>query len=271
MSRLASTRPRFEFGRSIVLMASISALAAAAPAIALDPFAPPVDDGDVNAPAGGSRGSRSCLVAQSADSFYALSPGDTRIARTQQARPTFRAFVSVAEAKTAVFTLQSADGRVYYRDRTVAVPEGESEIAIELPSEYELKASEQYRWFLEVLCEDELDPNNPVVTGRVERVEPGSRGEEVRARVSSDGWDGDRIGVPVAGDAAGTAAAIAPSDDLEATIARAELYHQDNLWYEALDLLAHARQRHPNAARLEHCWDELLSSAGLVSADEGAR
>jgi len=179
-------------GRTALAAMTVCTLATIGPTLAADPFTPPDDGTSSDDPGGGSRGGSTCAIETPIASLFARAPFNARLARTTEATPTFRVVVAPSRAETAVFTLQTPDGRTFYRDAAVALPEAGGEVAIELPPEYALEPAKRYRWFLEVLCTGRLDPDNPVVSGQIERIEGAERSGEPIA--SSDGAAPDAIG-----------------------------------------------------------------------------
>jgi hypothetical protein len=226
---------------SVVLMSLASVPAVAQVRTA---FNPPVDpDGDLDSPGGGTRG-EGCYSFEAGRSAspIAFSPQDSRLAQTQTARPKFRVLVSSSDAKYGVFTLQDMQGRVRYRADAIVLPEKGGIVTINLPTDVELAPSQTYRWFLEVLCSDTIDPNNPIAEGQVQRVveTPGSAVSPSRADLN--------FGV----------------DSVPEILSRVASYRRANLWYEAIDVLVTARQEHPDDDRLNQPWIELLELAGIT-------
>jgi Domain of Unknown Function (DUF928) len=237
------------FYRSL-LAAVVLAFCVTIPTLAQDrvAFNPPVDpDGDLDSPGGGTRGD-GCydFEASESASLIALSPQNSQLAQTQEAQPKFRVFVASSEAKYGVFTLQDLDGRVHYRADTIALPTKDGVVTIDLPSDIELAPNQTYRWFLEVLCSGSIDPNNPIAEGQIQRVTGISTGSYPTSSVNFSVGNTEVDAIPT-------------------ILAQVEAYRRSNLWYEAIDLLATARQDYPDDDRLNQSWYDLLEMAGIPS------
>jgi hypothetical protein len=240
--------------RSIVAAVALLTLSSP-PSVAqnLDAFAPPVDpDGDLDSPGGGTRGG-GCyqLETEQSTPLMAFSPIDTQLARTQEARPKFRALVAPTDAQYGIFTLQDEEGYVHYRGEMIALPEKGGMVTIALPSDVELVPTKTYRWFLELLCSGSIDPNNPIAEGQIQRVLETPTNSMASLTASS------------------TTSPIATlnleTDDVTTILSRVEFYQQSQLWYEAIETLATARLSHPDDDRLKDSWDALLELAGITT------
>ncbi|TAF57532.1 MAG: DUF928 domain-containing protein [Oscillatoriales cyanobacterium] len=229
---------------SIILAAGFSVPALAEDRVA---FNPPVDpDGDLDSPGGGTRGDGCYSFAASRSaSLIALSPRNAQLAQTQAAQPKFRVFVASSDAKYGVFTLQDREGRVHYRAEAIALPAKGGMVTIDLPSEVELAPNQTYHWFLEVLCSGSIDPNNPIAEGQVQRVASSPAGGEAPSEIDFS------LGNPGV-------------DAVPNILSQVEVYRQSNLWYEAIDILAIARQTYPGDDRLNQSWYDLLELAGIT-------
>ncbi len=237
------------FGYRSLLASLVLTALASFPAVAQvrAAFDPPVDpDGDLDSPGGGTRG-EGCysFEAEQTASLFAFSPQDFRLAQTQEAQPKFRVLVSPSDAKYAVFTLQDMEGRVRYRADAIALPEEGGVVTINLPPDVELVPLQSYRWFLEVLCSGNIDPNNPIVEGQVQRV----------------------VETPLSSARPSVADLSLGVDSVPEILSRVEFYRHSNLWYEAIDVLATARQAYPEDDRLNKPWSELLELAGVISPE----
>ena len=216
----------------------------------LKAFTPPDNpDGDLDSPGGGTRGG-GCysLGSEGSIPLMAVSPLDARLAQTQEARPKFRALVSPTDADYGIFTLQDAEGSVHYRGEMIALPEKGGFVTITLPPEVELAPEQSYRWFFEVLCAGHIDPNNPIAEGQIHRVAETST-SVMRSSLVDMGLNLD-------------------TNDVTTILAHVEFYRQSNLWYEAINTLAAARQAHPEDDRLKQSWEDLLELAGITTESD---
>ncbi|NJN62852.1 MAG: DUF928 domain-containing protein, partial [Coleofasciculaceae cyanobacterium RL_1_1] len=130
---------------------------------------------------------------------------------------------------------------VYYRAEAIALPDQGGIVTINLPPDVELAPLQTYRWFLEVLCSGSIDPNNPIAQGQIQRV------VEPTLDVSPSSVVAQHPG----------------EDSVSEVLARVEFYRHANLWYEAIEVLATARQAYPEDDRLDAPWSELLELAGI--------
>jgi len=239
--------------RSLVSIVALLALGSL-PGLAQTPhpqnpkaFVPPEDpDGELDSPGGGIRGG-GCynLEAEHSMPLMAVSPIETELAQTQEARPTFRVLVGLTDADYGIFTLQDAEGFVHYRGEMIALPENGGFVAIALPPEVELAPEQTYHWFFEVLCAGHIDPNNPIAAGQIYRVsttpaDSTSPMESPHATLTLE------------------------TDDVTAILSRVEFYRQSNLWYEAIDTLVTARQTYPDNDCLNQAWENWLKLAGIT-------
>jgi len=151
---------------------------------------------------------------------------------TVKERPTFFAYVPKTGAKEASFTLLDVSGNLIYRTK-VALPVQGGMMSISLPKTISaLEVGQNYKWFLEIHCLPNIDPDNPVVDGWVSRT-------QVNSSLARE-----------------LAAAKTPSD-------RAAAYARAGVWYEAVSNLVEARRLNPQDLTLVQGWEELLNSVGL--------
>lgn len=182
---------------------------------------------------GASRSSGQCSSpAQTATAgAMALLPPTTE-ALTVSERPTFFVYVPPTTAEEASFSLQDDRGELAYQTK-VALPKNGGTISISLPETAStLQVGKTYKWFFEIHCMAQFDPDNPIVEGSVSRtsIDPALEGRLASSQTALD---------------------------------RAQLYGEAGIWYDTIGTLAQARQAQPQDRSLAQNWYELLESVGL--------
>jgi len=140
-----------------------------APASASFPPVPSDPPGDTSS--GGTRG-ESCLLNHLTNAPVTgqptLSPSVSRSAAlTPATHPTISLQIGPSLAERGSFALHDATGRLLYRTPTIALPANGGTIQIELPQDVSLAVNQTYRWTFEVMCGENLDPDNPVWEGQL--------------------------------------------------------------------------------------------------------
>lgn len=161
----------------------------------------------------------------------ALLPPTTE-ALTVSERPTFFVYVPPTTAEEASFSLQDDRGELAYQTK-VALPKNGGTIGISLPETAStLQVGKTYKWFFEIHCTAQFDPDNPIVEGSVSRTEidPALEGRLASSQTAVD---------------------------------RSQLYGEAGIWYDTIGTLAKARQAQPQDRSLAQNWYELLESVGL--------
>ncbi|MEH2326426.1 MAG: DUF928 domain-containing protein [Nostoc sp.] len=129
------------------------------------------------------------------------------------------------------FVLQDQDSNEIYQ-KAIALPDKAGIIRVSLPTNAPaLALNKQYRWFLTVNCDQQVNSSPIFVAGVIERIE------------------------------------LKPAalKELQTTepLKRYAIYAQNGIWYEALMTLAQLRDQNPKDAALEAEWENLLSSIHL--------
>lgn len=147
-------------------------------------------------------------------------------------RPTFFFYVPPTRAKEASFSLQDSKQNQIYGTK-LSLPATGGVISVDLPKTVSaLEVGKNYKWFVEINCLGEYDPDNPVLEGGVHRIE---------------------VNPTLARSLSGT------STYHES----AEIYARSGIWYDSLQNLAAALKAQPEDANLASSWSELLTSVGL--------
>lgn len=160
------------------------------PIVYKEVFEPPGDDKPDNTQVGGSRTDLACNADE--PPIQALLP-ISQYALTLQARP--EVFIQLAgtsaQAAVLVFENQQTD---YYERVVVPIPAEESMVSWSLPdSAAPLAIGKNYRWSASLICDEFLRPNDPVLSGWVQRTEadrlPIVLNEEARAQtLAAEGY-----------------------------------------------------------------------------------
>lgn len=182
---------------------------------------------------GASRSSGQCLsqVRTATSGATALLPPATE-ALTVSNRPTFFVYVPPTTAEEASFSLQDERGELAYQTK-VTLPKNGGTISIPLPETAStLQIGKTYKWFFEIHCMAQFDPDNPIVEGSVSRT---SIDRALEGQLASS----------------------------QNAVDKAQLYSEAGIWYDTIGTLAQARQAQPQDPALARNWHELLTSVGL--------
>jgi hypothetical protein len=145
---------------------------------------------------------------------------------TRAERPTFWFYVPYATGVSGEFVLTQNDRLRYKAQFKLSQTPGI--VSVELPpSTQPLELDQTYRWYFSISCQPEDEPVSAFVSGWIKRVKPNSTLERKLGNAALSG-------------------------DIEP-------YTQQNLWYDALDLLAKRQKSKPN----DPDWQSLLESIGL--------
>lgn len=222
---------------STIWLLGASCLLAATPAIAVSFSSPDDISGapptDTNG--GATRQNRSQCVSPN-DSAISITPthSDLQPALTVAARPTFFIYVPPTSATTATFSLQNSSREIHYQT-AISLPKTGGILSVELPqSASPLEVGKTYKWYVEIHCSSEFDPDNPIVESSIQRTMPSA---ELAQQLSHS----------------------------QTPIEQALAYSQSYIWYDTLDTLAKARKTTPEDEILAQNWKELLNSVGLGS------
>lgn len=149
-------------------------------------------------------------------------------------------FVYFSEGTTvekAQLTLKSVDeSESEYYETVVVLPqeklaENGGVVAFDIPEvDSELVMNQEYAWSLVLMCEGQLRPDSPILTGSLKRV--------------------DDLGVEIQ-------AADTP------LIERAIAYGEAGIWYDLLSTLATIRSEEPNAIAFDDYWSSVMGTVGL--------
>jgi len=190
-------------------------------------FEPPGERAPLYSTSGTSRDSDTCLGEMQAKTFVPVLP-QSNIGLTIAGRPTF--FVSLPDNTAAkiLFSIQDEEHSYYYKTSLPSVQKA-GILSIDLPQTApELEIGKKYQWHVTLVCDGELEPDNPAVSGWVKRVK-----------------------------------APSPQVSREPSLKSLSLYGEKGIWHELLAALADLRKSQPNNADFIANWEKLLISVGL--------
>ncbi|MBW4508703.1 MAG: DUF928 domain-containing protein [Scytonematopsis contorta HA4267-MV1] len=201
-------------------------------------FRPPANQAPKSTTGGASRDSDMCgfSTAQNTSSTVVtpLLP-NTNIGLTTTERPNIFVYVPKTIAKKAFFSVQDENTNHYYQT-TIDLPEKPGVMEIKLPdSAPQLKTNKNYKWSLAVICGESLEPDSPLVSGWIRRVESNHNLSNQPSNQASS------------------------KNSLESVSKLAT----NGLWYDSLTALAQLRREQPSNQNLADSWQELLKSANL--------
>lgn len=252
MNNRSKASARLDFSKLVlgltgILLTSSVAIAAAASSAQASPFSPAITltkqarRGQV--PGRRRGGARRGTCPESSTQLTALAP-ETEVA-TQTLPEIYVGGTTAAEYPTlwfsipyaltddlpAEFILQNDQGQDIYRVASTDFPVSERTpgvIGVSLPAEAPLEVGQTYQWYFKLNCSSEA----PLyVQGGIERI------------ALSPGL-------------ASQLASASPSE-------QAALYQQNDLWYDAVTVLAQQRRSSPNNPAVESAWTSLLQTVGL--------
>jgi hypothetical protein len=185
-------------------------------------FVPPANEGAPRSTrSGATRGQCAGIVPLLPESGAGLTATD---------RVSLYLYVPENSIDQALLSLKSLDGSEQH-DALVSLPENGGIVAIEFPETIPaLETDRQYSWSLVLMCNGELRPDSPVVTGAVRRVAP---------------------------------VLSAAQKETTTLLEQAEIYGEAGLWYDLVAALAALRTENPNDAQLTEDWAAILQTVGL--------
>ncbi|WP_148662835.1 DUF928 domain-containing protein [Scytonema hofmannii] len=196
-------------------------------------FRPPRLPAPRHSTGGASRSGNNCLMAEkvgSTASVTALLPS-SGIGLTVKERPAILVYIPPTTAKKALFGVQDEQAINHYQT-TINLPEKPGVMAIKLPDSVPgIKTGKNYQWSLAMICSSELEPDSPLVSGWIQRIEY-PVGLKNQSRSS-------------------------PSLELASHLAK------HGVWYDTIFELAKLRQAEPLNPIIKASWQQLLNAVGL--------
>ncbi len=178
---------------------------------------------------GGSRGD-TCAIGKSNQKNGAIVKvlPKSNIGLTTQQRPLIMVYVPASTAQKAFFSIQDEDLNHYYQT-TLQLPEKAGVMEIKIPDSVPaLATGKNYQYSLAMICGIDLEPDDPLTSGWIQRVQP--KGNLVNQQ---------------------------PSVELASQLA------SDGIWFDAVSTLAELRKSQPDNQSVVNSWQQLLNSAGL--------
>ena len=171
---------------------------------------------------------------------YRTSAGDLAQDNTLDERPTFWVYAPYALTERVQGSLQLLEkdsaGRMAYQPVATVTGTTPGIVGVRLPLGKRLAENQQYKWRFVILCDPNDPTANPSTTAIVSRL---PRNSTLEKKLQ---------------------AAKTP-------VEKAEIYAQNEIWYEALTTLAEQRRLNPRDAKISAKWKGLLRQGGLSVFD----
>ncbi len=200
-------------------------------------FNPPDDGIPNNTTGGASRDLLGCRQQESATQAanIALLAPSSFMGLTVAEHPDFFLYAEQTLVKQVFVNIQDEHGETIYQGYQ-ALPLDTGLIKIEVPVEAPSLVQEStYRIAVVPLCEESLQPDDPVLVGYIKRV---TLPESVAALNST-----------------------------ASTFENAELYAASGLWYDTLMLLEQTLRNEPNHLDANAAWETLMTIGGLITLE----
>lgn len=212
---------------SIVILSAFPAqlLAQSSPMHISLKFPQAEDRGAPDKTIGGGRRGTSCIkLDPGKPSLTALMPNKKNTGNTAKNGTSLFVYVPKNTAKTVEFLLMDEEGEEIYKQELKM--NGTSGIMkASVPEKVPLKVGKSYQWYFTIVCNPEDSNSNESVKGVIKRV------------------------------------ALKPAEEkllqTKDLFKQAEIYAQNNFWYNTLEAMVELRKQKPNE------WKELLTSVGL--------
>lgn len=191
-------------------------------------FSPPGDDQPDDSSGAGSRDGLKCSPDQ--QPIQPLMP-KRNYGLTLKERPSIFIYLPNTSARQMVLTFQDQGGKFYER-AFFPIPARAGIVSITLPDDkLPLTVGKNYQWSLAIVCGETIQPDDPVFKGWVQRV---ARSPELDREIES-----------------------------KSIIEQAVWYGAKGYWYDMLETMVQELRLHPNDAKLNVLWRDLLESVGL--------
>ena len=193
-------------------------------------FIPPEDDGQPRTNRASGRRDQLCNNSVPDPSLTLLIPSSNQ-GLTTAAHPTFLAYFPQTSAKQAFVMLEDENNNDFYYS-LVDLPETAGIVSFSIPATApSLEPNQPYKLSLAMICGQILDPNDPVIEGWIQRINPD------------------------------TVAESQPSQEVSFELGA--WYARNGIWFDALGVLADLRIAEPDNLDAIAAWEELLQSVGL--------
>ena len=193
-------------------------------------FKPPVTSAPSRSTGGASRDGGSCAIGKASKSdasIVKLLP-KSNIGLTTEQHPSIMVYIPATTAETAFFSIQDENFNHHYQT-TLQLPESPGVMEIKLPASAPALATDTtYQYSLVMICGEYLEPDSPLVSGWIQRIE--AKKNAVNQK---------------------------PSVELASKLAN------DGIWLDALSTLAQLKKSEPSNQSAINSWQQLLNSVGL--------
>ena len=191
-------------------------------------FNPPGSGTPKDTSSGGSRDGLRC--SQKEQSIQPLMP-KRNYGLTLEERPAIFVYIPETSARKIVLAFRDETGEFYER-AFLPIATRAGIVSFTLPArESSLAVGKNYQWSLVVVCGETVQPDDPVVRGLVQRI---ARSPQIDSKLRQ-----------------------------KTAIEQAMWYYKNGYWYDLLKVMTQAKQLHPNDAKLNILWHDLLNSVGL--------
>lgn len=182
---------------------------------------------------GGSRGSQdSCVANAENQNLMALIPQKTVGISASNAPKLFFYVPEVKKQSTLEFVLRNENDQLMYE--AFLSTEGNGIMSVEVPADVSsnmLEADQNYHWYLSMICDGQQRSRDIVVEGWM-------RQEDIDVATQRQ---------------------LNTANSIE----KAEVYHEQGLWFDALSALAENPDSVAEKSLMRQKWSEMLSSVGL--------
>lgn len=190
-------------------------------------FNPPGDGKPKDTSSGGSRDGLRC--SQNEQSIQPLMP-KRNYGLTLSERPAIFVYIPETSARKIVLAFRAETGD--YKRAFLPITTRAGIVSFTLPDqESPLAVGKNYQWSVVVVCGETVQPDDPVVSGWVQRV---ARSPQIESELRQ-----------------------------KTAIEQAMWYSANGYWYDLLKVMKQVRRSHPHDAKLTVLWHDLLKSVGL--------
>jgi hypothetical protein len=197
-------------------------------------FEPPDEDRPKDSAGGASRNGGKCPQdPKNVEPYVTPLLPVNRYGLTVESHPTFFVYLPPTTAQKAFLSIRDEDERDRYHYQTfVPLMQKSGVMGLKLPADAPpLEIGKTYKWSFVMMCDNRLEPDSPLVEGKIQRIEMNS----------------------------------AMSGQLEGATAleRAALYAKAGIWHETLTTLAEIKRSQPENSEIIGIWEDLLRSVEL--------
>lgn len=184
-------------------------------------FEPPGDDAPQDTSGAGSRDGGACTASE--PSIRALVPADG-FGLTQVERPTVFAQLPATSAQQVALIVTNEAGD-YYERAFLPIATQDDIAAFTFPSEFApLNIGTNYRWSVVVVCGETVQPDDPVLSGWIQRSDAGVLQMNGRSPLNQAQW-----------------------------------YAQNGYWYDMLSALRTEMRSHPTDTQTQALWQSVVN------------